>query len=76
MDGLVARDINNLSTADLVLCWGVVHGLMVDAECRHQRSMASEFRQRLEAIDREIDRRQLSFEDEVANLRASNDLRS
>ena len=72
MDPRLDRDIHRLSTDDLVLAYGVLQGLASQALRDLDRAMASEFLGRCKRIERELASRQLSLEDELANLRRSN----
>lgn len=67
MDPRVTRDINKLSTGDLVVCWTILAQQMEYARSRGDRSMADEFSARLRAIDAELAHRQGElFEDPPA----------
>lgn len=72
MDPKLHRDINRLSTEDLVLCWGMVERLYQSALARGDKEMADEFSARLRALNHELASRQGRLFDEVSALRQRN----
>lgn len=72
MDPRLHRDINTLSTDDLVLCYGILRRMWRKALRDDDAAMAEEFRSRMTALDRELAARQISIDDELERLRAHN----
>lgn len=58
MDERINRDINRLSTADLVLCWALLNLSKKEAIAGRTERMVHEFSARMRAIDAELARRQ------------------
>jgi hypothetical protein len=65
MDSRLSTDVHELSTGDLVLCWGAVEILRTRAVQKGDRAMAAEFSARLRLLDAELADRQLTLEQEM-----------
>ena len=65
-----------MSTDLLVWAYGVLEELVERAAARGDLALVHEYRARQKAIDHELGARQLTFQDEIENLRRSNALES